>query len=785
MMIRPAATFSAALLLVLAFFALAAPAGAQPGVSAPAPRASAAGGTAPARPKVTKSRRGSAPVTAARADTSLLEQYAATNHFRLGKPASFAIPPAGDAVLFLRSGPRSFTQDLWSFDAATGREKVLLTADQILRGNSEQLSPEERARRERQRQSFRGIVSFQLSEDGRRILVPLSGHLYVVERSNNAVKELPDAAGAPIDARFSPDGKKVACVRDDDVWVTDVDSDNGWRLTTGACDTVTHGVAEFVAQEEMDRFEGYWWSPDGETIAYEEARLGGVETLALGDPTHPERGYESKRYPRPGMRNADVRLGLIPSAGGHTTWVDWDHAKYPYLCAATWTKRAPLTIVVSNREQTEEAVLAVDRNTGGTSTLWIEKDRAWLNLQKKMPLWLEDGSGFLWISERTGNKQLELHAPDGKLVRVLNAPDLNLRELLTVDEEAGTVWVRAGADPTQTHLFWLPLSGNGEPIRATTQPGVHGASFGHAPIYVHTFEGLDGEQRTTVHRRGGELLGEIKSFAEAPHIAVKLEITTLSDSLHLRAAIIRPASFRPGRRYPVLVNVYGGPHSQMVTAEPSRYVLAQWFADRGYIVVSIDGRGTPARGRAWERSIKDDLIDVALDDQVAGLKALGARYPEMDLTRVGIYGWSFGGFFSAMAVMRRPDVFHAGMAGAPVCDWHDYDTFYTERYLGLPQSNPRAYEVSSVLTYAKDLQRPLMIVHGTSDDNVYFMHSLKMSDALFRAGKRFEFMPLPGFTHMVADPVVTTRLYSGVADFFAREIGSGATSAVQASAPLP
>ena len=777
---RAVSTHTVSLLLALSTVLLAATALAQPGVSPLPTRAST---TAPApKPKPAKSRRTAAPAGIARPDTSLLEQYAATNHFRLGKPASFAIPPAGDAVLFLRSAPRSFSQDLWTFDPVTGKERVLLTAEQILRGASEQLSPEERARRERQRQSFRGIVSYQLSDDGRRILVPLSGHLYVVDRASNAVKELPEAAGSPIDARFSPDGRKVACVRDDDVWVTDLESDNGWRLTTGASDTVTHGVAEFVAQEEMDRFEGYWWSPDGETIAYEEARLGGVETLALADPTHPERGAEMKRYPRPGMRNADVRLGLIPAAGGHTTWVEWDHVKYPYLCVATWTKRAPLTIVVSNREQTEEAVLAVDRNTGGTSTLWVERDRAWLNLQKKMPLWLEDGSGFLWISERSGNRQLELHAPDGKLVRTLNNPDLNLREMLAVDEEAGTVWVAGGADPTQTHLFWLPLSGSGEPIRATTQPGVHGASFGRGQsIYVHTFEGLDGSQRTTVHRRGGELLGEIRSVAEEPHIAVKLEITTLPDSLHLRAAIVRPSSFRPGRKYPVLVNVYGGPHSQMVTAQPSRYVLAQWFADRGYIVVSIDGRGTPARGRAWERAIQGDLIDVALQDQVAGLRALGARYPEMDLGRVGIYGWSFGGYFSAMAVMRRPDVFHAGMAGAPVCDWHDYDTFYTERYLGLPQSNARGYEVSSVLTYAKDLERPLMLVHGTTDDNVYFMHSLKMADALFRAGKRFEFMPLPGFTHMVADPVVTTRLYSGVADFFGREIGTGAA----ASAPLP
>jgi len=739
------------------------PAGRTPGV---APRT-------PAAQKPAKPRRGApAPASAAApADTSLLDQYAATNRFRLGKPHGFKITPAGDAVLFLRSAARSFSQDLWSFDPATGREKVVLTADHLLRGSEEQLTAEERARRDRQRLAWRGIASFQLSDDGRRILAPLSGKLYVVERANGTVRELPDAAGAPIDARFSPDGRRVACVRDGDLWVTDIDSDNGWRLTWGANDTLTHGLAEFVAQEEMDRHQGYWWSPDGQQLAYEEARLGGVETMALGDPTHPYRGARAMRYPRPGNRNADVRLGLIPATGGHTTWVEWDRARYPYLCNVVWTKNAPLTLLVMNREQTEAAVLSADRTTGGTAVLWVEKDRTWINLERNTPKWLEDGSGFLWITERSGWPQVELHAPDGRLIRPLHAPDLNLRDLLAVDHEAGTVWVSGGADPTQTQLFWLPLAGNGEPIKATTSAGVHGAEFGPGyAMYVHTYEGLDGERRITVHRRGGEPLGEIRSLMETPRVPVKLELTTVGDSLRMHAAIVRPTDFMPGRRYPVLVHVYGGPHSQQVRAEPSRYALQQWFADRGYIVVAIDGRGTPARGRDWERAIRGNLIDLALADQVAGVKALGARYPEMDMSRVGIYGWSFGGYFAAMAVMRHPDVFHAGMAGAPVADWRDYDTFYTERYMGTPQSNPRGYDASSVLTYARQLERPLMLVHGTTDDNVYFLHSMKIADALFRAGKPFEFVPLSGLTHAVNDPLMTVRMYGRIAEFFDREV---------------
>ena len=271
--------------------------------------------------------------------------------------------------------------------------------------------------------------------------------------------------------------------------------------------------------------------------------------------------------------------------------------------------------------------------------------------------------------------------------------------------------------------------------------------------------------------------GVIRGFSASERMSPsssppRLELVDAGDSLACRAAIIRPRDYRSGRHYPVIVNVYGGPHSQMVTAQPSRYLLAQWLADRGFIVVSIDGRGTPARGRTWERAISGNLIDIPLGDQVSALKKLGAAHPEMDMNRVGIFGWSFGGYFTAMAVMRRPDVFRAGVAGAPVVDWHDYDTFYTERYLNLPQNNPRGYEASSVLTYAKQLERPLLIVHGTTDDNVHFVNSLKLTDALFKAGKPFEFLPLSGFTHMVADPLVTKQLYTRIAQFFERELAA-------------
>jgi dipeptidyl-peptidase-4 len=264
--------------------------------------------------------------------------------------------------------------------------------------------------------------------------------------------------------------------------------------------------------------------------------------------------------------------------------------------------------------------------------------------------------------------------------------------------------------------------------------------------------------------------GKLTNVAEKPPFVPEVELAVVGDEPRLHAALIRPRNFDAMRRYPVVVNIYGGPTLQMVTLDRRRHLLNQWIADHGFIVVAIDNRGTPARNRPWERAIKGNFIELPLADQVRGLAALGEKYRELDLSRVGIYGWSFGGYASAMAVMQRPDVFHVGVAGAPVVDWADYDTHYTERYLGLPADNPSGYHASSVLTYADRLRRPLLIIHGTADDNVYFLHSMKLCDALFRAGRPYDFLPLAGFTHMVPDPLITQRLYGRIVDYFVEHL---------------
>lgn len=703
-------------------------------------------------------------------DERFLEQYAATYRFTAGHPQGIKLPRGGDAVLFLRSGPRDNRRDLFSFDPTTGKERVLVTASKLLGGQREELSAEEKARRERMRLAARGIATYDLSQDGTRLLIPLSGRLFVLERSTGNVQEIGKAKGYPLDARFSPDGKSVTCVRDGDLHVIDLASGQERKLTTRPNEHITFGAAEFIAQEEMSRFRGYWWSPDSQWLAYQKTDTSQLETMHITDPTDPSRPPQSWPYPRPGKSNAVVELGVIAATGGDTTWLQWDRQQYPYLARVFWQRDAPLVLLVQNREQTDMRLLRADPQTGATTELLQETDAAWLDLTPVALRFIDGGRRFLWMTERRGGWQLESRLADGTLDQELTPLALGLRELLHVDPDGGVAYVEASSEPNETHLARVSLNGSAPPLLLTEGAVEHSFVFGPgSPLYVQNAEALGQAPSTTVKRRTGETVGTLNRRGEAPQVTLNAELLTVGER-DFRALVVRPEDFVAGRKYPVIVYVYGGPGVNVVGASPRRLWLNQWLANQGYIVVSVDGRGTPRRGRDWSRALRGSFVAVPLEDQVAGLQALGARLPELDLERVGIFGWSYGGYMAAMSVLKEPDVFHAGVAGAPVTEWLDYDTHYTERYVGLPQAEPDAYRSSSALPLADRLRRPLLLVHGTDDDNVYFSHSLKLSDALFRAGKHHELLALPGFTHMVADPLVTRQLYTRIAQFFARSL---------------
>ena len=705
------------------------------------------------------------------ADLRYFRELVETRNYSLGQPVSPQITPDGKAVIFLRGGARDPVLRLYEFTIEGARLREILTPEKLLQGAEEKLTAEERSRRERERQSLKGFTSFQVSKDGLKLLVALSSKLYVITRADGRVTEL--SGKNWIDPHFSPDGRAVAAVSGGELHVIELETQRDLALTSGATETLQHGTAEFVAQEEMDRHQGFWWSPDSQSIVYQETDNSGVESRFIADSLHPETPPAKNFYPRAGTPNAIMRLGIVARAGGQTRWVEWDREKYPYLARVVWKEAAgPLCILVQNRLQQEELLLAVDPRTGATRELLREKDGAWLNLDHKpMPIWLKDGRQFLWTTERNGSWQAKLHSADGALVRAITPVDFLLDELIDINDSNRSIVVTGGPDSRERHLFRFSLDKNAEPQQLTREPGRHDAVFGEAKEqFLHRFDLLDGYSGWEVlSSSDGQKIASLPSVAERPSSLPKVELLRTEGARPMDAAVVRPRDFKKSGRYPVILDVYAGPGHKQVLAQPDRYMIDQWMADRGYIVVAIDGRGTPGHGRDWERAIRGNLIEVALEDQVAGLQALAKHEPAMDLKRVGVVGWSFGGYFSAMAVMQKPEIFRCAVAGAPVVTWENYDTHYTERYLGLPSENADGYRKSSVLTYASNLSRPLLLIHGLTDDNVYFQHSVQLSEALFQAGKPFNFLPLLG-THMVSEPLLRLRRQTRIIDFFDAEL---------------
>lgn len=724
---------------------------------------------APALPRPPATAR---PGTAAERDLAFLTDLAETRSWRLGQPGAISLTPDGGTVLFLRSPPRSPEMRLHAMDVATGAVRELITPSQVLGGATETLSSAERERRERMRVTVRGFTSYALADDGRLVLVELSGKAYVVPVAGGTPRLVagPDAEGRPIlDPKVSPDGRQVAFVRAGELWVAPAAGGSPRRLTSGATAVRTHAQAEFVAAEELGRYSGFFWSPDSRSLVYEEADAEGVERLWLGDPSRPTAAVEPRPYPRPGGRNVKVSFGIVPVAGGRTTWIAWDRRAWEYVAEVSWQRGGPLTLVLLSRDQRARSLVKVDPRTGRTTELLREQDEAWVDDFQRAYRWLADGTGFLWSSDASGALQLQLRASDGALVRAVTPRDFGFASLVHVDERGRTVVVARSPEPVERQLWRVPLDG-GEARALTSGPDWHEAVFAReAETCALTRRPREGPPSTVVLRADGSRAGSLPSVAEAPPFDVRLEVAKVGPAPGFWTAIVRPHDFDPRKKYPVILEVYGGPSALTVRPMGTAYVSDQWIADHGYIVLHADNRGTPGRGRAWERAIQGAFATVPLEDQVAALAALAAREPAIDLDRVGVMGHSFGGYLAALSVLRRPDVFRAAVAGAPVVDWMNYDTAYTERYLGVPPPAGRsdAYERNGLLPYASGLARPLLLLHGTADDNVHFSESLLLEKAIFAAGRsdQVDFVPIVGQTHLFYEPHLMVRYWQRVFGF--------------------
>ncbi|WP_029606116.1 S9 family peptidase [Kozakia baliensis] len=685
-----------------------------------------------------------------------------TRNGTLGLPLHAQVAPDGQNIFFLRSGPHDTALHLYRFDVRTHGLTELAAPDAK---SDDNLSVEEKARRERARQSMTGITDFDLASDNRRLIASQGGKLLQIDTQTGKVTPI---AGEWIAPRLSPDGTHLAAVHQDDLYNIDLKSGRATRLTTGGSELVTHGLAEFAAAEELQRPDGAWWSPDGSTVLFEEADSRKVERHFIANPENPETSPVEFRYPRAGTNNADVKLGLVSAQGGQSRWVQWDHVAFPYLGRVVWRRDGGLFLVVLNRDQTRENLLSVDLRSGKTRLILEDQDKDWLDLTPMertggldLPYALPGGD-FLWAAQRGLSWQLERHGVDGRLKQTLTKDGLPFLALMDVNGNNAVIASDAGR--IDRKLYRLDLD-SGKTTPLAIEAGHHMARFtkDQHDVFVDAFNSAEGRRRTLLRDTSGHIVAELPSVAEPLPWHIHTEFTH-AGSRSLDAVLIRPDNFDPAHRYPVVLSVYAGPGFKQVNHTPASYAEEQCLANQGYIVASLDGRGTPGRDHDFERATKNNLIDAPLEDQIAGLQALGARYKELDLTNVGVFGWSFGGYFTAMATIRRPDFFKVGVAGAPPVDFADYDTAYTERYLNTPQNDPDGYRQSNVLTYAAQLKQPLLLMHGITDDNVYFENSMKLTQALLRAGKRYDLLLLPG-THMLSDPVLRAHVSQVRADY--------------------
>ena len=683
--------------------------------------------------------------------------YARTRRFTLGVPRDFTLSPQGDRVVFLRtaSGTDPVT-GLWELDVATGAERLLVDPRR-LGSDEENLPPEERARRERAREQAGGIVAYATDTQVNTAVFALSGALYVAGlRGEGEVRAL-ETPGPVVDPRLSPDGGHVAYVTGGALRVRNLATGEDRALAEPEGETVTYGLAEFIAAEELDRMRGYWWSPDGSALLVERADDAPVTRWHIADPANPDREPARVGYPAAGTANAEVTLFVLGLDGSRVEVPFGDE----YLAGARWNRHG-LFIVTMPRDQRTIRLLKVDPATGATTVLREDTDPAWVDVHPSVPAFLSDGT-LVWIAPADGANRL--FAGDA----AVTPPDLEVRGVCDVDGD--TVLFRASpGDPTRIHLYtWSP---GGEPARVgPEEPGVHNGRLSGGTLLV-TGQSLEQEGVTVRVHAPDRPAVPIASLAERPGLDLRVTLLRAGER-DLATALLLPSWHRPGSaRLPVLMDPYGGPHAQRVLASSNIFLSSQWFAEQGFAVIVADGRGTPGRGPAFEREVHLDLATPALEDQVDALHAVARQYPDdLDLDRVAIRGWSFGGFLAALAVLRRPDVFHAAIAGAPVTDWRLYDTGYTERYLGDPAANPDVYERSSLLADAEKLRRPLLLIHGLADDNVVAAHTLRLSSALLAAGRPHTVLPLSGVTHMTPQEVVAENLLLLQVDFLKKSLG--------------
>lgn len=687
-----------------------------------------------------------------------------------------AISPDGTRVTFLRGKENDrFQLDLWEYHVAEGATRPLVDSAVVLPGD-EVLSDEEKARRERQRiAAFRGIVEYQWAPDSQSLLFPLGGELYLYDLREgvaNPVRKLTSGTGFATDPKISPQGKFVGFVRERNLWVIELATGRELQLTDDGGDTIGNGVAEFVADEEMGRHTGYWFAPDDSAVAFTRIDESPVPVQKRYEMYADRTEVVEQRYPAAGDPNVRISLhvadlasmragqaGVDKPAKLSVADVDLGPEADIYLARVQWRAPGVLTFQRQSRDQRKLELVEATLAGGKQRVLLTETSATWVPLHDGLRF-LGDGR-FLWISERSGFEHLQLHAADGKFERALTSGEWVVDALLGVDEAAGLAYIAGTKEsPLEKHVYAVPLAG-GEPRRLSRAPGMHEAAFSaNASVFVDLWSNPETPPQTELFKADGSKLATLvaNDLADpahpyapyrAAHRPVEFGQMSAADGEVLHYSLIKPEGFDPAKKYPVVVFVYGGPAAQTVTrAWPGRAdaLFDQYLAQQGYVVFSLDNRGTPRRGAKFGGALYGKQGTVEVEDQVAGVEFL-RKQPWVDPARIGVHGWSNGGYMTLMLLAKASSHYACGVAGAPVTDWALYDTHYTERYMDHPERNPAGYREASVFTHLDGLRSKLLLVHGMADDNVLFTNSTKLMSELQKRGTPFELMTYPGAKH--------------------------------------
>jgi dipeptidyl-peptidase-4 len=675
--------------------------------------------------------------------------------------------PSGHQYIHTESG------SLRLLDCSTGQDRDVISLSKL----------RDRTTRPSQQGTFdwsnRHVTSqsVQWFPSGKELLVSESGDLFIVPLTSPAdgsgITQLTSTSEPEQDAKLSPDGNLVGFRRGHDLYVLRISDRKLTRLTSDGTATLLNGEMDWVYPEELELTTAWWWSPDSRRVAYMQFDVSREPVFPQVSLLDVRSTLEPERYPQPGDPNPDVRVGVVSAGGGPTRWLDLGDPRERLFARVQWLPSSDkIAVERLNRVQNQLDLLIADASSGSSRVLLHEEDPYWVNVNDVLHFFA-DGSRFLWGSERDGFLHLYLYGIDGKLQKQITRGDWIIEKVLRVDERAGRVYYQSTeTSPLESQLYSIALDGSNKQ-RLTPEKGVHSVELSpSAEYWIDSFSNLTTPPRATLYGPGRKSIKVLKkpdaALAEWDLQTPEIHSFKTPDGVTLYGRLVKPAGFRAGMKYPVVVEVYGGPHAQSVRDQWLGLTWQQAMASRGFVVWQVDNRGSFGRGHAFEAAVFRNLGERELADQLLGLDYLHSLGFTNE-RKVGMYGWSYGGYMTLYSLVNAPDRFQAGVAGAPVTSWRTYDSIYTERYMGLPAENPEAYEKSSPLVHAGNLKAQLLILHNIEDDNVHFQNTMRMAAALEKAGKKFSMIVYPQRAHGVSGPERKQQIES-MTDFFEKAL---------------